>query len=217
MKYIPQFSVSMFIVGMLVLLASCYTISPKAKYSIRLAEVERPADAKTRYGEQLIETRTAEGDSLKYWFEDSLVSILWYPTNQRVYFLLENKASHSIKIIWDESAFLMPTGDSRRIVHSGVKYSEVTASQPPSVIPKGGMFQDFVVTSDQDYYSAYGWTEKPIHPDEPEMAVKQDLRGKSFSILLPLQIEGVTNEYLFSFSIDNVILPVPPPPPGYDR
>ncbi len=200
-------------------LFGCYAMGPKARYDIRLAEVQRPADAKERYGEQLIERRSAQGDSLKYWFEDSLVSVLWVPTTTRVYFLLTNKADHSIKIIWDEAAFLMPSGESRRVVHSGVKYTDANSPQPPSVVPRGGKLDDFVVTSDQCYYISGrygGWNEAPFLPSSPDLPTVQTLKGKTFSVLLPLQIEGVTNEYQFTFSIDDVILPTAPaPPPGH--
>lgn len=193
-------------------LVGCMPIGPRVYYNIRLSEVERPATARERYGEQVITTKTGTGDTLRYWFEDEVVSILWIPTNVRVHFRINNKTSHSIKIIWDEAAFVTPTGQSRRVVHSGVKYSDRNNPQPPSVVVQGGTLDDFVLSSDQCYYVSGkygGWDEAPFLPDSPDAATANSLRGKTFKILLPFQIEGVTNEYLFTFSIDDVIFPTP--------
>lgn len=181
-------------------------------YTMRLSEVERPAAAKERYGEQKVTRAAAAGDSVKYSFEDDLVSILWYPTPTTVHFLLTNKTEHSIKIIWDEAAFVMPSGESRRILHSGVKYSEASDSHPPSVIAAHGYLEDAVVSSDQCYFQGY-WREMPFLPDDASKAPM--FRGKEFRVLLPLQIEGVTNEYTFTFVIDDV--KIAPTPVSQDR
>lgn len=209
---ISCFSTAVLITFLAVIQCGCYVAGQQARYDIRLAEVQRPADAKERYGEQLIEKRQAQGDSLKYWFEDKMVSILWVPTTTRVNFLITNKTEHSVKILWDESAFVMPNGTSRRVVHNGVKYSEVNNSQPPSVIARGGMLNDFIVSADQCVNLGVdgGWYEAAFLPKSPDAAAVQTLKGMTFSILLPLQIDGVTNEYQFSFSIDDVVLPPPP-------
>lgn len=192
------------------LLLGCYMMTPSVRYVISLSEVERPADAQQRYGEQIVEARASTGDSMKYLFEDELVSILWVPTNTRVHFFLTNKSDHSIKIVWDESAFVRLTGQSDRVVHSGVKYSEVNSSQPPTIVPRGGTLEDFILSADQVFYvsgSYGGWREAPLLSYNPNPQEIQSLIGKTFRVLLALQIEGVTNEYTFTFIVDNVLPP----------
>jgi hypothetical protein len=201
------------------------------KYDISLRMVERPADAKTRYGEQMT-TLIQEGDTLKYSFEDEMVKILWLPTVSDINFILENKTNHSINIIWDEAAFVDEEGQSHRVMHSGVKYADKDKPQPPSVIVKQTTLTDLVFPADNvhfeegwqkkslffpvdNIYVEGGWRKEPIFPTKIigkdkndgfqhiQTEVKKHI-GKSYQVLLPLQIEDVINEYIFSFQVDDV-------------
>ena len=69
-----------------------------AIYDISLSEVERPADAKERYGEQKIVSFEEQGKT-KYSFQDEMVRIIWIPTSYQFSFGLTNKTKYSIKII----------------------------------------------------------------------------------------------------------------------
>ena len=111
----------------------------RAYYDIGLTEVERPALAKERYGEQKI-TKAREEGVEKYYFEDELVKILWLPSSSNVSFNLTNKTDHSIKIIWDEAVYVDTIGVSHRVMHSGVKYMDRSNSQPPSVVVRKGIW-----------------------------------------------------------------------------
>ena len=137
------------------LLFGCETMH--AIYDIGLYEVERPADAMERYGEQKI-ARVEEEEATKYSFEDDLVQIVWLAQPNEISFLLNNKTDYSIKIIWDEAAFVDKGGMSHRVMHLGVKYSDRNASQPPTVVARKGSIHDVVVPTDYVYYvSGSGW------------------------------------------------------------
>jgi hypothetical protein len=88
-------------------------------YDISLQTVERPSDAQNRYGKQII-TQIEEEGIQKNLFEDNMMTILWMPTETDIKFTLKNKTDHSIKIIWDEAAFVDVEGRSQHIIHSGV-------------------------------------------------------------------------------------------------
>lgn len=192
------------IVGLLLLvLTSCisYTMVYDVVYDISLQAVERPVDAKTRYGEQII-TQVQEEGVLKYCFEDEMVKILWLPTASSVNFLLANKTNHSIKIIWDEAVFIDEEGQNHRIIHSGVKYADRNNPQPPGIVARNTSIVDSVFPVDV----------KPIFPTQyitPEKVQFIEKKvityiGKGYQVLLPLQIEDVINEYIFSFQVNDV-------------
>jgi hypothetical protein len=190
----------------------------RAYYDIALKEVERPVEAKERYGEQEI-TKVEEEGIFKYHFEDQMVEIIWIPTSFRCSFILKNKTNHSIKIVWDEAALVDEKGESHRVVHSGVKYIDRNNPQPLSVIVRGGTISDIIISSDNIYYESGeygGWQEKPLFPtwvrqrwlrkkevDLFRTQVKKYV-GKTIQVLLPLQIEDVINEYIFTFEIKDV-------------
>ena len=182
-----------------------------ARYDIGLIEVERPANALERYGEAEI-VRSDSAGVVNYMFSDSLISVLWIPGGEQLNFVLQNKSSHSIKIVWDEAAFVHPSGLSSRVMHSGVRYIERNAPQPPSVVARGGSIVDLVVPTDNVYYveGRYGgWrTHGLFQPhrasSSAKLATAKENIGKKAQVLLPIEIEGIVNEYTFSFEVQDV-------------
>lgn len=162
-----------FVITILVFLNGCSTLQPfyYGTYDISMTEVERPADAKERYGEQNITSITEEGNP-KYYFEDNLVKIAWLATSSDLSLVMENKTDNSIKIIWDKAVFVDDKGGGHRVIHSGVKYADRNSSQPPTVIVRKGRIDDIIVPSDcvyfdEEYYGQYftrkeGWKERPF-------------------------------------------------------
>jgi hypothetical protein len=220
-----------------ILVAGCMTpyrtttmksTSYSAKYDISLWKVERPEKATQRYGSQKVDS--ISGDSkYRFLFEDNLVRILWLATSRTIAFSLENKTDYSIKIPWDEAAYVDENGRSHRVMHSGVKYSEREKPQAPSIVVRKGTIEDIVqpthlVYYREGYYGRYtstpgGWEEKPLLVDYDyhgtyltgtystfdafDRAVKSNV-GKTYQVLLPLQIEDVINDYIFTFRVESV-------------
>jgi len=194
-----------------------------ADYDISLIEVSRPAKASSRYGPQKIE-KILENGINKYFFEDQMIKIIWFPSVTEFSFVINNKTDHSIRIIWDETAYSDESGLSRRLMHSGVKTVDRNNSQPPSVIIRKGSLADFIIPADNVYwregfYGDYistpgGWETKPLFPILKEGGTAESFQNslkqyidKTFQILLPLQIEDIINDYVFIFKINNAVVP----------
>jgi len=189
-------------------------------YDFGLKEVERPVDARERYGEQKIVMLQDEGVT-KYSFEDEMIKIVWLPTSYGFDFVLSNRTDHSIKIIWDEAVYVDEKGRNKRVMHSGVKYTERNNPQPPTTIVRRATVTDTIIPTDnvrwiKGYYDQYGsgpgwWSKAPLFPsstvqgsaDELLTQAKQYV-GKTFQVLLPLKIEEVVNEYIFIFIVNDV-------------
>lgn len=184
-----------------------------ANYDIELVKTEPPKKS-------VKDSITSSIDSK---FEDKKISITWQPTVLGFNFTLENKSDHSIKIVWDESVFVDEGGISHKIIHSGVKYNERNDSHPPTVIVKGGKLEDMVYPVDyvrwkEGYYSRYysrsgEWDESPILPaseyggsSERQKLLDQanSYIGKKLQVLLSIEYEGVSNEYLFTLEVKGV-------------
>ena len=173
-------------------------------YSIELKQVERPAHAKERYGKHEI-VRVEEKGVTKYSFEDELMSIFWMPTVSALYFVLNNKTDHSIKIIWDEAAYVDIDGISQRVMHAGVKYADRNNSQPPTVVVRKGTVTDLIVPSDKVDRGKYRMIPYIWAPNAEELKLKAEKHiGKNIEALLPLQIEDVVNEYIFIFEVQSI-------------
>ena len=185
-------------------IGGCAAVRPS--YDVVLDAVERPAEAQERWGKQIISTVTEEGKQ-RYVFEDDMIRVLWFVGDEAFHFGLENKTDHSLKIIWDEAAYVGVDGASGRVMHSGVKYTERNNPQPPSVVVRRGRISDMVVPVDNVFYvSGVGWQTMPLFPTAATSKAEagEDAQlyvGKSVEILLPIEIQGVVNEYVFSFDV----------------
>lgn len=193
-----------------VLMTSC--MSYRGFYNVGLKNVERPENVKERYGESKIVNFKEEGKS-KYSYEDKMIKVVWLPLSTQFSFTLKNKTDHSIKIIWDEAVYVDPNGKSGRVMHSGIKYIDRNNSQSPTVIVKNASIDDIIIPTDNVYFQSGqygGWRTKAMLPykaqtQESLNALTKKYIGKEVKVLLPLEIEGTTNEYLFTFKIENFI------------
>jgi hypothetical protein len=195
-----------------------YTIA-NASYDISLISVERSTGAKKIYGEQRIEAVIEEGISRSF-FEDEMVRIKWRPTPDDIGLFINNKTDASMKIVWDEARFVDEKGISHRLIHSGIGYEERNDSHPPTVVAARSTLDDFIHPA--DYFrqeESYGsraykqqshWERSPFLPTQikgnaEELRAKAEpFAGKTFQVLLPIQIENVRHDYLFTFKINKV-------------
>ncbi|MCD8302068.1 MAG: hypothetical protein LUC44_03510 [Prevotellaceae bacterium] len=183
-----------------------------AEYSVGLTTVESPSDAKEQFGETKIISFEDDGIN-KYRYEDDYIDIVWYVAPKQFNFTLTNKSDHTLKINWDDISYVNTYGQVGRVMHSGVKYSERNNSQPSSTIPKGASISDLLLPTDNVYYVSGqygGWEEKYLYPcvyNTPEAFNEgaESLIGKTMTILMPIMIENVQNDYTFTFNIDELL------------
>lgn len=107
-----------------------------------------------------------------------------------------NKSNKPIKIIWDESSFVHPGGDSEKVFHSGVKLKNRSGSQPPSIIPPGAKLTDVVIPASKvefKDYGAYGarWEYAPLCGTKGTTSHRLDdasCIGKTFAYFFTYQV-----------------------------
>lgn len=175
----------------------------KGSYKTALVRVEKPEDSTNRYGET--KTITDEGVD-KYSYTDSIIDILIYGTKEQFNFVLKNISQHSLKLIWNEAAFVGLDGTSSKVMHVGIKYSQRENDQPASTIIKGAKLDDCATPTSNVYYDngvtigyntyGNGWKTRSMLPNE--------YKGKEageIKLMLPIQIKDVVNEYTFVFKV----------------
>lgn len=194
---------------------SCGTSSVMAVYDVSLSSVESPENVKEQFGETKIVklTETKDGETInKYQYEDEYMRINWYYATNQLDFWLENKSGHTIKINWDDISFINAGGETSRIMHKGVKYSERENPQGSISIPKGGSLSDIIVPTSTIVLSGYNWIQPALIPCfyKSKKAMQEDIAkgtwiGSVIKVLFPIEIEGVKNDYLFEFRVDGVL------------
>nr|WP_321405405.1 hypothetical protein [uncultured Carboxylicivirga sp.] len=146
-------------------------------------------------------------DSINSIYEDSIIKIDWNYANSQIGFELTNKYKKTIKIVWDDAAFVSLTNESNRIFHKGVKYIDRENPQPPTSVYKNTKLTDLIApTSYTTYVSGQygGWRSKPLIPISSTVWSKkieyvQDLIGQTMRIILPINIDDEDLIYEFSF------------------
>ena len=182
-----------------------------ASYSVGLKTVESPANAKQQFGDTKV-VNFQEGTTNKYRYEDDYINIVWYVDSKQFNFNLTNKSGHTLKINWDDISYVDYNGKTGRVMHSGVKYTERNNSQPSSSVPKGASLTDILLPTENVYYVSGqygGWREHNLIPsiykDEATRAVQAPKYvGKTMTIMMPIVIENVQNDYSFTFIIDEL-------------
>ena len=203
---------TLFSIAICALLFSSCGVSNIANYSIGLKTVESPANAKQQFGETKI-INFQDGETNKYRYEDDYINIVWYVDSKRFYFDLTNKSGHTIKINWDDISYVDYNGKVGRVMHSGVKYTERNNSQPASTVPKGATLSDILIPTENVYFISGqfgGWREKYLIPCVYNDAATRDAQassyvGKTMTIMMPIMIENVQNDYTFTFNIDKLL------------
>ena len=197
------------LLGLFSLLTSCATQFDTV--TVSLYNVEAPKDAKTRYGETKIVPIQIDGKT-NYQYEDDYIDIKWSVGQKEFYFTLKNKSDYTIRLPWEDVSYVNILGSTGRVMHNGIKYSEKNNSQPPSVIPKNASLTDVILPTDNVHYINVGtsssWVTIPlinlsIDKNNFEESKKQWI-GKTVRVLLPIVIEGVKNDYIFEFRVEDI-------------
>ncbi len=183
-----------------------------ANYSVGLSAVESPADAKQQFGETKVVTFD-EGGINKYRYEDDYIDIVWYVGLKQFNFTLKNKSGHTLKINWDDVSYVDVKGQVGRVMHSGVKYADRNSSQPATTVPKNASISDLLLPTENVYYVSGqygGWKESYLVPcvyKTPEAFNEEapSLVGKTMTIMMPIMIENIQNDYTFTFNIDKLL------------
>ena len=164
-------------------------------YVSSLIKVEKPADETIRYGEP---KEITEDGITKYTYNDNVINIVIFVESKQFSFSLKNVSDQSLKIVWNEAAFIDFDGTTSRIMHAGTKYIDREKDQPATTIIKGAKLEDVATPTcnvflEDGLYG--GWQTSSMYPKESGQSPGQ------LKLMLPIQIKDVINEYVFVFDV----------------
>jgi hypothetical protein len=136
-------------------------------------------------------------------YMDENITAMFFLQDSQIAFDITNKTENSIRINWDEASYVSPTGQSQRVIHSGIRLMDRNAPQAPTLIAPNAKISDIIIPSENIYYVSGqygGWRENDLLPGDDKTIYK----GLEFGILLPLEIKCSKKEYNFRFKVDNV-------------
>lgn len=160
-----------------------------------LSKVEKPSNPSIRYGK----TTVVKDDKItKYSYADNIIDIDIFGDSTQFYFILKNVSDNSLKVIWNEAAFVDLNGITSKIMHAGTKYSVREGDQPATTIIKGAKIEDIAIPNCNVRYYDDIWQIASMYPKEPSLSPGQ------LKLMLPIQIKDVINEYVFVFDVKYV-------------
>ncbi len=173
----------------------CFSEDISGKYISSLTKVEKPADETVRYGETKVEE---VGGITKYRYIDDFIDILIFGNSEQFSFFLKNVSQNSLKLVWNEAAFVDFNGTTSKVMHVGTRYSEKDGEQPSTTIIKGANIEDVAVPTCKIRYSDFTkiWMTDSMYPNTA------DTTPGDLKLMLPIQVKEVINEYIFIFRVD---------------
>lgn len=186
--------------------SGCYSLSTRYKFA--LDSVQRSPSRLSFAGELRQAGKSNSSDS--FFCEDDAVMIYCIPSQAGMTLSVANKLDHSIKVLWDDSAFVNHRGQSMRVIHEGVRLMDKEKAQVPSIVPMHSTFSDSFGPADSYDYVSFGnnghWEHEDLFPSFPDdnYVMQEKLstwKGKPFQTLIAIEINGTKVEYQFGYHI----------------
>lgn len=187
----------------LMLLCSCFSNLYTGRYQISLTEVMRPSDNSNQYGQ----LKVSESDG-KYTYSDDILDIVWSIGYTQLDFALTNKSMYNMQIVWDEAIYVDQTGQSGKIMHAGIRYTDKGQPMANTSVAASSTLSDCIIPVSSVRYGQYtGWFQANLLPSfHKEKQVVLDtansLIGSYIRVVMPIMIQGVKNEYTFVFKVN---------------
>jgi hypothetical protein len=157
-------------------------------------------------------------DAKDFKYETKQIAFSYVPTNLdsqiKVTFL--NKIQKPIKIIWDETSFINPSGGSEKIIHEGIKLRDSgSATMTPTLIPPGSNIADSISPISRVTWLSNRRVYLPICGGMGALFVGLNLNdleedescvGKVFAIFVTYEIEGKKSSFTVKYKLNKRIL-----------
>ena len=201
----------------------------RATYEVALVSVDRPDRTSDEYGPAVRseKVRWAHRSVRSFIYEDADIELRVLPEVDQIGVKIRNVTPYAAKVLWDDAAFVDLDATSHRVVHSGVSDADRGHAQPASVVAPRKVLEDVIVPVNRVGDISDGLPRLPIagpshrecsESEEHFESAARDGVGKSFEILLPIEIAGTMRRYALHFQIEKVDFqsarscPSPPPP-----
>lgn len=192
---------------LLVLTACASNKEPKApklvtKYDIALTKVSRLGEVNGKSRSPVADTTMV--NKLRYRYEDDYVRTIWSASENGFEVTLYNASQKSISINWEQGQYLDYDNIGHRLLISSTKDVDVTKPQPSSVIvPRGNLVETIFSADNVIYSSLLGlYSRTPLLPTDYATAVRYN--GKEMKVILPVTVDGFTQNYEYTFKVINV-------------
>ena len=130
---------------------------------------------------------------------DNNFSILFKPKTNMFGLELTNKTSNTVKIIWDDAAYVDFEGVTHKIYHSNIKFSDVATPQAPTSVMKLAKIVEIIAPINKlSYTTSLGWIQSDLFRS-PQYQSNPPRKLGTLRFLIPIIIDNKKYEYVFYF------------------
>lgn len=158
-------------------------------------------------------------EAKEYKYVDKNIEFTYVPTTYAatVPVTFANKTDKPMKIIWDETTFIYPSGQSERVTHEGVRFMEKGAPQVPSIISPKSKLADTIIPVSRVNIEGLQWRYRVIcnDPEEDSYSMNGMLHmdascvGKIFGMFITYEIDGKKSSFTVKYTLANRIVDQP--------
>jgi hypothetical protein len=152
-------------------------------------------------------------------FEDNKVQFKFLPSPEKIWVAIRNKTDHSINFVRDQAEFIDHLDKSHKVVYGHNFESEINLYAdnyvPPIRIDSGSeiignawinIWLDYSIMKDRrSSRSDINYFMQPFFPRYSHEGSGEELKGSTFSLILPINFNGHTSNYMFTFKINDVV------------
>lgn len=167
-----------------------------------------------RYSFSLVEPKS---ETLN--FEDDNVQFRFLPSPEKIWVAIRNKTDHSINLVRDQAEFIDHLGKSHKVVYGHNFEREISLYAdnyvPPMRIDSGSeitgnawinIWLDYSIMKDSRFNrSDINYFMQPFFPRYSHEGSGEELKDSTFRLLLPIDFNGHTSNYMFTFKINDVV------------
>ncbi len=138
-------------------------------------------------------------------FRDSAIAASFTVGEQTFQLRFENLTSRNIKILWERAGYTDANGQSHRIMHSGIRFQDRNNPLPDQVVPPRSTVQEAIFPISKVFLVQ----PKRTYEIRPLFELNTDaaagLKGKTITIFIPLELNGVIVPYNYRIQITDSV------------
>ncbi len=138
-------------------------------------------------------------------FRDRVIAIAFSVGEQSFNMRFDNLSDREVKILWDRSEYSDVNNVTHRIMPSTVRFPDRNNPLPDQIVPAKSSMQEAVIPITNVFLSLQrkGYDIRPLFPLEGDQAA--GLKGKSFNLFIPVEINRAITPYNFKIEIVNAV------------
>lgn len=168
----------------------------KGDYKMLASSLEKPSSNKFSKGKLHIDK---EVGALTY--TDNYIALEITPGEECFRFSLKNTSSNSIKINWDDIIFVDEYSQSRKMIHSGIRYIDANKPQQPTLIARSSSINDALVPVHRLYYSSINYKWSVLAILNYVHVYNHYKEGTQVKLILPIEVGNNSYEYTITYDV----------------